>query len=427
MITRPFWARIGAAFCAALAVLLSGGRSLAADGDALRVETGRLTGAAGAVDVGGALRPAVEYAVDGAREVRLAGPRGTTLRALPGTRLTVVGLDADRVAVKLVAGVLGDVTSASGYVDVATPAGVLRADRGVVYARVVNRNVYVEHQAGSTGTAGLFAPGSAAVGLSPGTFRMMALDAGDPMPSKTPVVLPTAPPAATTAPLAVGTPTGAAPARATALAAEAPPTVPYDPSCGPNPCAEYTPPPPCAPPPCAPPPVCGGCGEAIRHSGVPVPVRADDTGRSPLGTALGGDACNPNGVCACHCGKVPYVHYVEGLECDVSTYRVGNALVTVRPASRVRVHRLPDGSLQLWGPNLGCDLALIEVNDNQFGYIGDDGFLVINCLGQFEYFRGLVHLYPKHDTPYRQTNPPRRVRETSETGIEEVPLQGNVR
>lgn len=305
MITRHLWTRVAAALAV---VVLVGGQVAAAETDSLRVEAGRLTSAAGVSDPSAVLRPGLEYAVDGAREVRLSGPHGASLRALPGTRFSVTAVDAERVAVKLVSGVVSDATATSGFLDVATPAGVLRADRGVVFARVANRNVYVEHQAGSKGSAGLFSAGAPAVGLAAGTFRMMALEAGESMPSKTPVVLPTA---VATAPVRVADGTlAAAPSAATpyAMPSAAPPA--YDPSCGPNPCADpvYVAPAPCAPPPCAPPPTCGGCGEMIRHSGVPVPVRADDTGRSPLTSALGQDACSPDGVCACHCGKIPYVH-----------------------------------------------------------------------------------------------------------------------
>lgn len=443
--TRSRTTKLGA-FVTCLAALLSvgtsRGRAGAAESAALVVEAGRLTSAAGPAEVRAALRGGLEYAVDGVREVRLAGPRGTSVRALPGTRFVVTAVDAERVALRLVSGVFADAGGSDGFLDVATPAGVLRADRAVVFARVANRNVYVEHQTSSKGSAGLFSPGAPAVGLAPGTFRMMALEAGAALPSHTPLV--PAAPAAARAVTADASAARGSPAAALVAADQATPAVPapthvpgsptltsrpplpYDPACGVNPCAPCAPVPVCPPPPCAPPPTCGGCGELIRHSGVPVPVRADDTGRSPLGTALGADACAPTDpVCACHCGKIPYVHYVEGLECDVSTYRVGNALVTVRPASRVRVHRLPDGSLQMWAPNIGRDLALIEVNENQFGYIGDDGFIVINCLGQIEYFRGLVHLYPKDDSPYRKTNPPRdrRVSEEEITG----PLQGSIR
>ncbi len=428
MITRQLWTRVAAALAV---VALLGGRAI---GRRNRFATrgGRSPHVRCRCprDPCAVLRPGLEYAVDGAREVRLSGPHGASLRALPGTRFSVTSVDAERVAVKLVSGVVSDATATAGYLDVATPAGVLRADRGVVFARVANRNVYVEHQAGSKGSAGLFSPGAPAVGLAAGTFRMMALEAGETMPSKTPVVLPTPPPMPCPRRRRRAPPTGA-PQRSRTRP-RSPPTAPpaYDPSCGPNPCADpvYVAPAPCAPPPCAPPPTCGGCGEMIRHSGVPVPVRADDTGRSPLTSALGQDACSPDGVCACHCGKIPYVHYVEGLECDVSTYRVGNGLVTVRPASRVRVHRLPDGSLQMWAPNIGRDLALIELNDNQFGYIGDDGFIVINCNGQIEYFRGLVHLYPHRDTPYRDTNPPGDEKNVSEDAIDlPGPKQGSVR
>lgn len=405
MISERAWARVGVVGAVLFALV---GGAHAGDEAGLRVGAGRLTASGAAAETGATLRPGLVYEVPGGREALLQGPGGLSLRAMPGSRFQVLGVEPTRATLRLDAGVISDARSEQGTLDIATPAGTLRGDHAVLFARVAARNVYVEHQTGSTGTAGLFSSGSAVVPLAAGTFRMMALDAGDnPSPVRardfTPVPTP-APVATAAAPAA----TGATPVvRSTSQPPAAEPLVPYDPSCPPNPCSE---PPPCAPPPppCAPPPVCGGCGELIRHSGVPVPVRADDTGRSPLGSALGGDACNPvNSVCACKCGKIPYVHYVEGLECDVSTYRVGNCLVTVRPASRVRVHRLPDGSLQLWGPNLGRDLALIEIQDNQFCYIGDDGFLVIGCDCQIQYFRGLVHLYSHPDRPYRDENPPR--------------------
>jgi hypothetical protein len=422
---------LGGAVCAL--VIGAGGSARAADDLVLRVESGRLTGVVGAADAGVALRPNVTYEVTGSREVRVVGPRSTRLRVLPGTQFDVMGVDAQRVALRVRTGVVADATS-DGLLDLATPAGVLRGDRAVLFARVATRNVYVEHQQGSSGTAGLFASGSAVTPLGAGTFRMMALDAGDPLPRATvPLRADAAPaPAVSRASVAAGTPSPA-PARATAFADPAATALPYDPSCGPNPCADPAPCPPapvmapCAPPPCAPPPVCGGCGEMVRHSGVPVPVRRDDAGRSPLGSALGADACNPERVCACECGRIPYVHYVEGLECDVSTYRVGNALVTIRPASRVRVHRLPDGALQCWAPNIGRDLALIEVNDNQFGYIGDDGFIVIGCTGQIQYFRGLVHLYSHPDRPYRDTNPPRDREISEDQVLNELPAAGGKR
>ena len=81
--------------------------------------------------------------------------------------------------------------------------------------------------------------------------------------------------------------------------------------------------------------------------------------------------------------------------------------MTIRPASRVRVHRLPDGSLEIWAPNIGKDLALIEINENQFAYIGEDGFLVIGPCGHVDYFRGLVHLYSHHERPPSEHTPPR--------------------
>ena len=384
----------------------------------VRVVRGRLDRGGGTiVEAGatsGALQIGVRYEVVGAQEARMEGPGGASFRAMPGAKFLVQESDAAHVAIRLDAGVVADAGSTGGMIDVATPAGTLRGDHATVYARVLPRGVYVEHQATSVGTAGLFSPGVAIVSLAPGTFRMMSLDAGDSaaiaseMGNAMGKAAPVAPVPSSTADVRASS--GAAPAAlgptVTRVAPAAGSELPYDPSCGPNPCAD--PAPVCAPPPCSPPPRCGGCGEYVRTSGVPVPVRADPTGRSPLSSALGSCACSPDPVCACHCGKIPYVHYVEGLECDVTTYRVGNCLVTVRPASRVRVTRLPDGSLQMWAPNIGKDLALIEVGDDQFGYIGDDGFLVIGCDCQFQYFRGLVHLYPSPNTLWPWTNPPRR-------------------
>lgn len=165
----------------------------------------------------------------------------------------------------------------------------------------------------------------------------------------------------------------------------------------------------------------------ITTSGVPIPHRADDTGRIPLGSAIG--ARGPCNSCAgTECNRIPYVHYVEGLVCDVSTYKVGCCLITVRPASRVRAHRLPDGSIELWAPNIGKDLALIEVNDNQFGYIGEDGFLVIGSDCQIEYFRGLVHLYPsRRYGDWDHPKPPERQIPVSEDRVNSAPLPGSTR
>jgi len=419
-------------FVAALVLGLPGSAALTfADGgvppvaaSAVRVESGRLDSGGGTILETGALRPGVFYEVVGAKEARLGGPGGTSFRAMPGAKFLVQDVDATHVAVRLASGVIADASGGTGMIDLATPAGTIRGDHATIYARVLPRGVYVEHEAVSTGTAGLFSPGVALVPMAPGTFRMMSLDAGD--STALAAAMGRAAPAAATPPSTadVRASSGPAPAALGPLATRVAPGVtdgalPYDPSCGPNPCAE-----PCAPPPCLPAPRCGGCGELLRHSGVPVPARADETGRSPLGSVLGSCACNPDQVCACHCGKIPYVHYVEGLECDVSTYRVGNCLVTVRPASRVRVTRLPDGSLQLWAPNLGKDLALIEVGTNQFGYIGDDGFLVIGCDCQFQYFRGLVHLYPSQGRLWPWVNPPRRkdIPGTEDT-VQPVPAQ----
>ena len=117
------------------------------------------------------------------------------------------------------------------------------------------------------------------------------------------------------------------------------------------------------------------------------------------------------------------MHYVEGLVCDVTTYKVGCSLITVRPASRVRARRLPDGSLELWAPNIGKDLALIEINENQFGYIGEDGFLVLGPCGTIDYFRGLVHLYVRRDRHLTDEGPPKRREVSGQAVNDEVPTK----
>lgn len=392
------------------------------------------------------LRAGERVRVDGIKERRFATATGATFRALPGTTFTA----PDANTLDLAEGTLADVDAGAGRFDVRTTAFVVRADRATVYVRALPGGVYAEHQVGSPGTVTLVSPGRADSTLAAGTFRMAAFDEA---PVAAPVVARTSapPPAVATTSYRPGAPVVAAPSIPTAPVRVAPaaaapvvvgsqgavgttwvddsrgtPVVPAPGPCigGCNPCA----PAPVIYAPCAPPPVCTtGCGEMITTSGVPVPDRADDTGRVPLGTALG--ARGPCDSCAgTECNRIPYVHYVEGLVCDVSTYKVGCCLITVRPASRVRVHRLPDGSIQLWAPNIGKDLALIEINDNQFGYIGEDGFLVIGSDCQIEYFRGLVHLYP-HRNPHYNHDRPKKKREipSSEDRAQDVVDQGSAR
>ena len=386
-------------------------QAFAAGGD-ITVAKGRLegssSGAPGAA-AGAALRVGASYAVTGLEEAQVTGGSGASFRALPGARFSVLGADAGRLAVRLDQGVLADATGGDGSLDVATPAVVVHGERARVFVRVLPRGVYAEHEQGSAGTVEIRARNAAPASLAAGTFRMVAFDAGD-------------------APLPAGPVPAGPPAPVRAVTVAAPPAAPVPPRsatyirpayAGPAPCAPT--PAPCAP--CAPvPPPCGTCGEWVIASDIPVPTRADDTGRPPLGHALGeGECC---GFCCTDtiCNKIPYVHYVEGLVCDVSTYKVGCTLVTIRPASRVRVHRLPDGSLEIWAPNIGKDLALIEINENQFGYIGEDGFLVVGRCGTIEYFRGLVHLYTRRDWTVTDHDIPRRREHVSgATVTDEIP------
>lgn len=408
-------------------------------GPAARPAAGAATVAVSPLRVGETAR------VDGVRERRFETSAGTTFRALPGTTFTAF----DASSVRLTEGTLADVSAGAGKFEVHTSAFVVRADRATVYVRALPGGVYAEHQTGSTGTVTLVSAGRADATLAAGTFRMAAFDdasAAAPVAVRavpsTPTVAttsfrpgapvaatPSLPPAAARAPLALAAPVvvgSAGPVGTTWVDDSAGrPVVPAPGPCigGCNPCA-----PPVVYAPCAPPPVCTtGCGEMITTSGVPVPDRADDTGRVPLGTALG--ARGPCNSCAgTECNRIPYVHYVEGLVCDVSTYKVGCCLITVRPASRVRVHRLPDGSIEMWAPNIGKDLALIEINENQFGYIGEDGFLVIGNDCQIEYFRGLVHLYPHRQTRHTYDRPKKKRNiPESELQAEDVVDQGSSR
>jgi hypothetical protein len=407
-----------------------------------RLEEGRLeavpSGALGAA-AGQPLRGGLLYEVAGLAEAKVSGP-GASFRAMPGTRLRLTS-NGGRPVLQVDDGVVNDVVS-DGALDVLTPAGTVRTDRARVFVKVdVPAQVYVEHKQGSTGRVEI-ATGAANDGvLAAGTFRSYASapPSATPVPAPLPVPAPGAGTtvAATTAPAVPAI--GPTPVRVLPTAAPAPAQPPPGDDwieirpartewkrvpCAPGTIregeqvqdcwelvqipAEYArrdvpcpPPPPPAPAPCPPPPACAPCeptgvvcGGLMRWGVVPVPVRADDTGRPPLGSAIGarGECENCVGT---ECNRIPWVMYAEGSACDVATYKVGCCLVTVRPACLVRVHRLPDGSLQIWGPNLGCHLAMIEINENQAGYIGNDGFLVVGSDCQIEYFRGLVHLYKR--------------------------------
>jgi hypothetical protein len=390
------------------------------------------------------LRAGETIRVDGVRERRFQGAGGASVRALPGAVFSVLADKADVLTLRLDEGTLADV-GGGGRVEIWTRAFDVKADRAVVSVRDLPGGVYAEHVAGSTGSVTLVASSRADVTLSAGTFRMATFDdapssqaapqgAARATPS-TPVVAPASYPSVVETPRLASVSPPPSPRAITSRVVPTGATTYVDDSYAtpvvpaPGPCVGGCDP--CAPAPvyvpCAPAPVCTtGCGELLTTSGVPVPDRAPDTGRIPLGSALG--ARGPCNSCAgTECNRIPYVHYVEGLVCDVSTYKVGCCLITVRPAGRVRAHRLPDGSLQLWAPNIGKDLALIEINDNQFGYIGEDGFLVIGSDCQIEYFRGLVHLYPHrthrdHDHP----RPPERQIPVSEDRVNDRPL-GSVR
>ena len=402
-----------------------------------------------------ALRTGETVRVDGVKDRRFQAANGAGIRALPGAVFAVLADKPDVLTLRLDEGTLADV-GGTGRVEIWTRAFDVKADRAAIAVRDLPGGVYVEHVAGSTGTVTLVTSSHADIALAAGTFRMATFDdaaaaaptAGRVTPS-TPVVTTTSYPSVIATPRVLSVPSPAAVTSRAVVMSRAPvmlqarrvgatewvddsqgrPVVPAPGPCvgGCNPCAPAPAYVPCAPP-CAPVPVCTtGCGEMITTSGVPIPDRADDAGRIPLGSAIG--ARGPCNSCAgTECNRIPYVHYVEGLVCDVSTYKVGCCLITVRPASRVRVHRLPDGSLELWAPNIGKDLALIEINDNQFGYIGDDGFLVIGNDCQIEYFRGLVHLYPHryhhdHDHP----RPPENQIVVSEDRVNAATLPGSAR
>lgn len=408
----------------------------------------RTSGDAAAVPGGGvpavasSLRAGETVRVDGVRERRFQALGGAIVRALPGAVFSVLADKPEVLTLRLDEGTLAEVGGA-GRIEIWTRAFDVKSDRAVVSVRDLPGGVYVEHVTGSAGSVTLVTSSRDDTSLAAGTFRMATFDDAPPAAPTSARVASVIPAAtATSYPSVVATPRVASIpspraviSRSVSVGADgladgssSTPVVPAPGPCsgGCNPCAPAPVYAPCAP--CAPAPVCTtGCGELITTSGVPIPDRVEDTGRIPLGSAIG--ARGPCNSCAgTECNRIPYVHYVEGLVCDVSTYKVGCCLITVRPASRLRAHRLPDGSLELWAPNIGKDLALIEINDNQFGYIGEDGFLVIGNDCEVEYFRGLVHLYPHrarqdHNLP----RPPQRQIPVSEDRVNGAPVAGRVR
>ncbi len=405
--------------------------SAGASSEGWTVAKGRLSPTAGGgaeAAEGGSIERGLAYRVSGVREARVEGPSGLSFRAMPGSLFRVTA-SGERAVLQVDDGVVADVESGASGLDVVTPAVTLRTRSSRVFVKVdAGLRVYAEHLQGSTGTVEALSPSGATDGtLAAGTFRAYGTNpATAPAESRVPAA--TAAPVRVVPTAAAEPPSGGPPPGDDWIETRPARTEWRNVPCAPGTLregeqaqdcwelvqipAEYTrraPPPPCPPPepppcppppppPCpAPPPPCAsGCGELIRFSGVPVPVRADDTGRVPLGSAIGarGDCESCVGT---ECNRIPWVKYVEGAVCDVATFKVGCCLITIRPASRVRVHRLPDGSLQMWAPNIGKDLALIEVNENQFCYIGEDGFLVVGSDCQIEYFRGLVHLYKRRD------------------------------
>lgn len=429
-LTRP---RSALARAGVVLGLCLGGRAAVVGAD-----DGRAPAAGAAIpDASARLPVGASIRVDGVRDRVFVAENATTVRALPGAAFAIVTNSADALVIRLDAGTLAEAGGPVGRVEIRTDAYAVRADRALVCVRDLPGGVYVEHIAGSTGTVALVrtsgrgapTPDAAEVSLAAGTFRMTTpneLALSTTSATRAAVVVPRVvstsyPGARDPSASGDGTASAVAPPPVAVPGAAAPDDSPGRPVVpAPGPCIlnlPYIPNPPAAPPvvyvprapaPCSPLPVCTvGCGEMVTTSGVPVADRADEAGRVPLGSALG--ARGPCDSCAgTECNRIPYVHYVEGLVCDVTTYKVGCCLVTVRPASRVRAHRLPDGSLELWAPNLGKDLALIELNENQFGFIGEDGYLVVGADCQIDYFRGLVHLYPRRDATLNLDRPQTR-------------------
>jgi hypothetical protein len=394
-------------FGVGLVAALAGGGVVAAEGaDAVRLARGRLVsasapaaGPAAALETGRPLEFGSTYDVVGSTDASLSGPGGLALRALAGTRLRADRGPDGALVVVVDRGSLADAAAASPF-SVVTPTARVASEGARFSVRSTPEGTYVEHRAGSPGRLSVAPYGGAAAPLAAGSFRMVGL-VSTPAPGPA-VAAPAVAPAGYAAP-PVPAASSSLPAPSATYAYVAPP-----PRVAPTALAPATlaangappPPPPVASDAFAPVPThpCGpNCGRLLRTPPPPVPVRADDYGRVPLGSAMpGGPCCNRADV---ECNRVPYVRYVEGLVCDVATYKLGYRLVTVRPASRVRVHRLPDGSLQMWAPNIGKDLALIELDWNQFAFIGEDGFLVLSADGQVEYFRGLVHLWHHKEDP----------------------------
>ena len=375
-----------------LAILALAAPATADGADSLRLTGGRLVLSSSpttTVEKGTNATYGVTYDAVGSSDATFSGPGGLVLRALSGARVRADrGADGGFV-LTVERGSIADAAAALPF-DVVTPAARIRSEGARFSLRAIAEGAYVEHRQGSPGRLVVTPYGGAGQPLAAGSFRMVGLTAAT---TSAPVASPAARPASIPVPPPAGPSTGlAAPTRIIATAGlPAPRVIPASlvadvPVEGVPPTATSDAAAPVPMHPCSP-----NCGRMLRTPPPAVPVRADDYGRVPLGTAMpGGPCCNRADV---ECNRVPYVRYVEGLVCDVATYKLGYRLVTVRPASRVRVHRLPDGSLQLWAPNIGKDLALIELDWNQFCFIGEDGFLVLSADGQVEYFRGLVHLW----------------------------------
>ncbi len=90
MISERAWARVGVVGAVLFALV---GGAHAGDEAGLRVGAGRLTASGAAAETGATLRPGLVYEVPGGREALLQGPGGLSLRAMPGSRFQVLGVE----------------------------------------------------------------------------------------------------------------------------------------------------------------------------------------------------------------------------------------------------------------------------------------------------------------------------------------------
>jgi hypothetical protein len=153
----------------------------------------------------------------------------------------------------------------------------------------------------------------------------------------------------------------------------------------------------------------------VRTSAAPCGAPSCGVGKSAI---PGGPCCNRADV---ERARAPYVLYAEGPIEDVATFKLGYVVVTVRPASALRITRTREGGLHL--DNVGTCLVLVVLDDNQFAFIGCHGSLVLSPDGQVECFRGLVHLYRRRPPPCFMPPPPRQ-KVTPERPEEHVPFGG---